>query len=742
MAKNEQPKPNTTVSMRRRIILTAVVMVVAGFGILTARLAQLQIYDYEEYQVKASSQQLRSTTIPANRGIIYDTNMKILAKSATVWNISVSPKEIDEEDEEKIASGLAELLGVDGAELLSRIRASNSYYENVAKKVEKPTTDAVRQWVSDNEYTGVNIDQDTKRYYPYGAFAGSILGFVGTDNTGLSGLEAKYDDTLSGTPGRSVQATNALGYEMPYAEDSFYDAKDGDSLVLTIDETIQQSLEKNLQLAVKTHNVTQRAAGIVLDVNTGAVLAMATEPSYDPNSPFVIYDAAASATAEAVADDPATEDVDEHAQALKAAQYEQWRNKAVNDSYEPGSVFKTVTASAALDCGSATMNSGYSCSGSLKVSGTVMRCANAAGHGSESFLEAYKNSCNPAFIQIGTQMGAANFFNYLVSFGLTEKTGIDLPSEGASIYYKAEDLGPVQLASCSFGQSLTVTPIQMVTAVAAAINGGNLVQPHVVSKVLDADGNVVQDLEPDVKRQVISSETSALMRQLMEAACVSNAKVAGYSIGGKSGTSQKLGAGFDAEARIASYVGVAPINDPQIAVLVILDEPHSYSDYGGQIAAPVVGKVLSDVLPYLGIQPVYGEDEQVQRSVYLSDCTGKLVVTVQSDLQKNGLFTTTIGDGETVVRQYPAVGTQLVKGSTVILYTDDSGDKMVTVPDLSGRTAGNAQNVLSDIGLNLYKDGVYHDASQTAVSQDIAAGTSVPKGTVVTVIFADSTVYD
>ncbi|MCI6640886.1 MAG: PASTA domain-containing protein [Pygmaiobacter massiliensis] len=741
MKQNKTQKRNTTVFIRRRILAVTALMAVVGFGVLCARLAKLQIVDYEMYQAMASSQQLRSTTIPANRGVIYDTNMKVLAQSATVWNLSLSPKEIDEEDRAGIAKGLAELLGVDEATLLEKMENSESYYESVAKKVEKPTVDAVRQWLSDTGYTGVNLDQDTKRYYPYGDFAAAILGFVGTDNTGLAGLEAYYDEELSGTPGRSVQATNARGSEMPYTEEAYYDAQDGNSLVLTVDETIQHSLETNLELAVKTHNVSERAVGIVMDVNTGAILGMATESGYDPNDPFTIYDEAVAAQVEAVLDDPATEDVDEHKQALSQAQQEQWRNKAVNDLYEPGSVFKTVTAAAALDSGAATIHSSYSCSGYMTVAGTVMRCAHTEGHGVQSLLQAYDNSCNPAFMQIGAALGADRFYDYLVSFGLTEKTGIDLPGESQSLYYDADGLGPVQLASCSFGQSLKITPIQMITAVATAVNGGNLAQPHVVSKILDASGNIIEDCTPAAKRQVISEETSALMRQLMEEACVTNAKVAGYSIGGKSGTSQKLDSG-DAEARIASYVAVAPIDDPQIAVLIILDEPHSYSDYGGVIAAPVAGKVLSDVLPYIGIQPVYAEGENVQSTTYLGDYSGQLLVEAQSALQNRGFFQTVVGSGTTVVRQFPAAGSTLPKGSTVVLYTDESADQMVTVPSVVGHSVSSAEEALASAGLNIYRDGAQAGTNVTAVLQSVEAGTSVPRGTVVTVTFADNTLYD
>ena len=744
MSKEQTPKPNTTITIRRRIIITVAVMVLGGFGLLGYNLGCLQLRDYEELQAKASKQQMRATTIPANRGVIYDANMTVLAQSTTVWNISVSPKEIPDEKKEAVAKGLSEILEVDYDALLERMRTSNSYYESVKKKVEKPATDAVREWVSSADLPGVNIDQDTKRYYPYGDFASTVLGFTSSDNKGLAGLEYYYNDTLSGTPGRSVQATNALGYEMPYAEESYYEAKDGNSLVSTLDEVIQHSLEKNLQLAVKTHNVSQRAIGIVMDVNTGAILGMATEGAYDPNDPFTIYDEALRAQVDAVQDDPATADVNEHTEALEKARQFQWRNKAVNDLYEPGSVFKTVTAAAALDSGSSTINSSFSCSGSLTVAGTRMRCAHPEGHGSQTLLQSYVNSCNPAFIQIGTKMGAETFFSYFESFGLTQKTGIDLPGEAQSQFYKAESLGPVQLASSSFGQSIKITPIQMITAVSTAINGGHLVQPHMVSKILDENGNVVKDVTPASKRQVISEETSAQMRTLMAGAAVSKTQVAGYQVGGKSGTSQKLDSG-DPEARIASFVAVAPINDPKVAVLIVLDEPHSYSSYGGMLAAPVAGKVLGDVLPYIGIQPVYNEENgEAQVTAGLGDQTGGLLVDVQAALQKQGFFSKVVGNGTTVVRQFPSGGTSLAKGSTVILYTEEgAADSMITVPDIIGRSNTAASQALTAVGLNIFKEGVISDDTNIkALSQNVEPGTQVPAGTVVTVVFGDNTIYD
>ena len=743
MGKMQKQQSNTNRTIRRRTVFIAGMMIVVGFGTIVYNLCCIQIRDYEMYQAEASAQQLRATTIPANRGIIYDSNMKVLSKSADVWNISVSPKEIKKENIDKVANGLANLLEVDAIALKDRIAKSNSYYESVKKKVEKPLADAVRAWIKEEEIVGVNIDQDTKRYYPYGDFASTILGFTGSDNNGLAGLELYYDDELSGTPGRSVQATNAWGYEMPYAEDSYHKPVDGGNLVLTLDEVIQHSLEKNLDVAVKTHDVQARATGIVMDVNTGGILAMATHSAYDPNDPYNIYDETKRAEIEAIIDDPLTTEIDEHHEALFTEQQQQWRNKGVMDLYEPGSVFKLVTAAAALDSGSATLESTYNCVGSLDVAGTKMRCAHPEGHGGQTFEQTLINSCNPAFIQIGTNLGADTFFEYFEAFGLTQASGIDLMGEAKkSSYYTADKLGPVQLASSSFGQSIKITPIQMITAAAATVNGGHLLQPHMVSQILDSEGNITESMELEPKRQVISEETSAQIRGIIEKSAT-NAAVAGYRIGGKSGTSQKLDSG-DPEARIASYVAFAPIDDPEIAVLIILDEPNSYSDYGGTIAAPVAGKVLTEVLPYIGIQPVYSEDENEQISSYLGDHTDKILVEAQTALQKQGFFQKAVGDGTTVVRQYPEAGIRIPKGSTVILYTEEGlTDNMISVPNVVGRNTDTATQAITSAGLNVYKEGAYSsEGSIKAVAQSVAPGTKVPIGTVVTVTFGDINVYD
>ncbi|MDK2813983.1 MAG: hypothetical protein PWQ08_1238 [Clostridiales bacterium] len=740
-----QNKPNQAASsaMRRKILAMAALLVVIGFGSVVYSLVDLQIVHYEDYKVKAENQQLKDTIIPANRGIIYDADMKVLAQSATVWNVAVAPSDIDEEYRAGIAAGLAPILDIDEQTILDKLNKTESAYQSIKLKVDKPVADAVRQFALEGNggkgYPGISLSQDSKRYYPYGNFAASVLGFTGRDNNGLAGLESQYDDVLAGTPGRQLLAQTATGKDMGYDSDSYYAPKDGDSLVLTIDEVIQHYAEKELERAVKDYNVIGRGVVIVMDVKTGGILAMATKGDFDPNDPFTIYDEAARAAADAVQDDPATTDVDEHKEALSNAQYTQWRNKAVSDLYEPGSVFKIVTASAALDSGSSTLNDSFNCTGSIEVSGVIMHCAKLTGHGKESFSQALVNSCNPAFIQIGTKMGAETFFNYFNAFGMTQKTGIDLPGEAQSQFYTADTLGPVQLASSSFGQSNKVTPIQMITAVATAANGGNLVQPHLVSKILDADGNLVKDMEPEVKRQVISKETSSTICSILQDS-VGRAAVKGYRVGGKSGTSQKLDSD-NPDALISSFVGIAPCDDPQVAVLVILDEPQNKVDgelFGGYLAAPVVGQIMSQALPYLGVEKVYTAEEAAEADATVPNVVGNEVANAQVILTRDKGFNVDVrGNGGTVVRQSPTGGT-LPRGSTVVLYTDASiADQVVTVPDLSGRDVTAVQKTLIALGLNLRKDGNPELARAVATTQDIAAGTEVPVGSVVTVSFHD-----
>ena len=602
-----EPRPLRTLPERAfhaRARLVAALMCCVCFAGLAARLAYLQLFAGGWYTNRALGQQLRDTVVPADRGRIYSADGVLLAANSSCWTLRASPREMPEEKLSLAAQGLAEILELDEAKLLEKFSDRTSNDCLLRYRVERDTADRVRDFCEENGITGIRINQDSKRWYPEGEFLASVLGFTNVDNAGVSGLELKYNDVLTGQNGVVLTAVNAWGYTLEQSYETEKVPLEGSGLRLTVDANIQHYLENALDYAVKEHHVAARAVGIVMDVNTGAVLAMSTTPAYDPNQPRVIYDAAARKAVDALTGS-------ERAAALQLAQQTQWRNKAVSDLYEPGSVFKLITASAALDSGACKATDYFTCAGKITVAGTRFRCANGHIHGTETFARGLAVSCNPCFIQIGARLGKERFCDYFAAFGLREATGIDLPGEvRRSEYYTADRMGPVELASCSFGQSSKVSYLQMLTAVCAVVNGGELMQPYVVAKITAPDGTVVKEVQPTVKRRVISAETSATMCRLMEGVVTGGtgkqAALAGYRIGGKSGTSQKLDSANEG-ARIASFVSVAPIDDPKVAVLVCLDEPHSWTTSGGALSGPVCAEVLGKVLPYLGVERESGE---------------------------------------------------------------------------------------------------------------------------------------
>ena len=592
----ERSLPDHSFRLRARVV--AAVFCAVCFTGLAVRLAWLQLVSEDWYAQRALGQQLQDTVVPADRGKIYSADRMLLASNASCWTLRASPREMPEDKLELAARSLAQILDLDPEALLEKFsdRASNDCL--LKYRVDRDTADAVRDFCEANGVTGIRINQDTKRWYPEGTFLASVLGFTNVDNAGVSGLELEYNDTLTGENGLVLTAVNAWGYTMEQSYAVEQPPAEGNSLVLTIDANIQRYLENALGYAVQEHSASARGVGIVLDVNTGAVVAMATTPAYDPNEPRVIYDDAARAAVDALTGD-------QRSAALQLAQQTQWRNKTVSDLYEPGSVFKLITCAAALDAGAISPTDTFVCGEYISVSGTRFHCANRRRHGVQTVTEALMNSCNQSFIQIGARLGKEAFCDYFAAFGLRGATGIDLPAEPAkSLYYTADKMGPVELASCSFGQSSKVSYIGMAAAVAAIVNGGRLMRPYVVAEIRDADGSVIRETEPACTRQVIKPETSAIMRQMMEAVVVSgggqNAQIQGYRVGGKSGTSQKLDSD-DPKARIASFVAVAPIDDPQLLCLVCIDEPHSWTTAGGTIAAPVCAEVLEHALVYRGV---------------------------------------------------------------------------------------------------------------------------------------------
>ncbi len=596
-------------SFRLRARLVAAVLAAVGFGGLAARLFYLQLVGEAPYAERALGQQLRDTVVPAGRGQIYSADGLLLATNASCWTLRAAPREMPEDKLELAARALADILELDEAALLEKFRDRRSNDCLLRYRVDRETAEAVRLFCEENGITGIRINQDTRRWYPEGEFLASVLGFTNVDNAGVSGLELEYDGLLTGEDGLVLTAVNAWGYTLEQSYATRRPPTEGDGLVLTIDSNIQRYLENALGYAVAEHGVAARAVGIVLDVNSGAVLAMATTPAYDPNQPRVLYDEAQRAAVDALSGE-------ERAAALGLAQQSQWRNKAVSDLYEPGSVFKLITCAAALDAGAVTPDTTFVCGEFLSVAGTRFHCANRRRHGVQSVTDALMNSCNQSFIQIGARLGREAFCDYFAAFGLQGATGIDLPAEPKkSLYYTADRMGPVELASCSFGQSSKLSYIGMAAAVAAIVNGGRLMRPYLVSQILAPDGEVIDRTEPTLVRQVIREETSLAMRGMMEAVVTGgggkNARIAGYRVGGKSGTSQKLDSA-DEKARIASFVAVAPIDDPQLLCLVCLDEPHSWTTAGGSLSAPVCAEVLEQALVLRGVPRAALPEESAQ----------------------------------------------------------------------------------------------------------------------------------
>ncbi len=725
-----------TLKMKNRLNRIVIAFVLIGFVTLIVRVGYISIGQNDFFKAEATKQQLDDLTVNPKRGTIYDRNMKVLAQSATVWTVFISPIDIEEKDRETIADGLSKILEVDKQTILDKCKKKNRY-EVIKKKVEQNVADEVNKFIAEKKITAVHMVEDSKRYYPYENFASSVIGFTGTDNQGLYGIEAYYDKYLKGTAGRIVSAVNAKGTDMPFQYEKFYEPKDGNGLVLTIDESIQHYVEKALEQAVIQHKASNRGCAIAMNVNTGEILAMATKPDFNLNEPFEIADAATREAIEKLTGD-------ERTKALSAAREKQWKNKAVTELYEPGSVFKVVTGSAALEEKTSSLTSKFSCSGVANVSGTKIKCWKAGGHGSLDFTGAFVHSCNPAFISIGQSLGVDKFYNYVKNYGMTERTGIDLPGEADSITIAKKNYGPVELASASFGQSNKITPIQMITAFCAVVNGGKLVTPHVVKQMLDANGNVVETYGTKVKRQVISEETSAQMRKILEQDVTanggSNAYVKGFSIGGKSGTSEKLelnrkpnATQEEKDARVSSFIGFSPVDDPEIAVMVMIDEPRAGQVYGSQVAAPVVASIMSDVLPYIGIEPNYTKEELEKMEVSVPNVTGSKLDTAQSKLLAQGLKPKIKGDGNTVLKQVPSSGSSMPRGGTVILYTSESvAEESSTVPNLVGLTPAQANQKLTNAGLNVKFTGPSENVHAVVSAQSVKEGTKLAKGSIVT----------
>lgn len=729
--------------LRQRTAILILLILVLGFGAAVLRLTYLTTIQSSELQESAVDLQLADTTVSAKRGTIYDANGNVLAESASVWQVVMSPVNFkNDKQRQAAAKGLSEIFDLEYNDVLDDTK-QQSHYVVVKRRIESDEREKVLELIDtlkkDYSCSGViQLLDDYKRYYPKNSLASSVIGFTGSDDQGLEGIEYEYDSYLSGTPGRIITAQNARGTDMPFRYEQNVESEDGNNVYLTIDETIQSICEKYMQKGVEDNNVLNKGVCIAMDVNTGAILAMVTTDGYDLNNPYEL-----SAKEKKKIKSTAKS---KQAEAESAALSAMWRNKAVADTYMPGSVFKMCVASAALEENLVNEKTSFTCTGSISVEGETIHCSNISGHGTQNFVEVISNSCNPAFIQIGQMLGAGKFRQYYQGFGFSDKTGIDLPGEAEDSFWKEGKMGGVDLAVASFGQNFTITPIQMITACAAVSNGGYVVQPHVVSKITDSKGNVIKTVDKKVKRQVISDDTSKKMNEYLEYNTerqgAAAGYISGYKVAGKTGTTEKRGVtkveSSFSEDYISSFCGYAPADDPQIAMLVFFDTPDGDAYYGSQVSSPVFINIMSEVLPYLDVKTSYTDEELGYVDASAGDYTGVSVDEAKTAVEADGFTATVKGNGSTVISQIPTVSSGLQKGGSIVLYTDsDSQSETVSVPSLIGLSPDEVNNVASAYGLNVSFSGAT-TSSGTSSSQNIEAGTSVSPGTVITVSFADS----
>ena len=764
----QENEPNQ-MTTRRTVILMLLCGIVA-FIVLIAQLGRIMIGQHDEYESAAVEDQVRSTTVNASRGTIYDTKMLILAQSATVETVYISPFEMVRygEDKEAIAAALSRILDVDYDSIMRKWEDTASWYKTVRVKVEKDLADQVRAYVNggfleDPNYRNkdtesakrgylcsVHLIEDTKRYYPYSSLGSQLIGFVGADNYGLDGIEAMYNSTLEGVNGRIVRTAAANGTDMLFTGyEEYHDAEDGNSIVLTLDATVQFYLRKNIEQAVADNEIKNGGMGIVMDVKTGAILGMVSVPDYDLNNYSLLSDYY-QAKLDAEWDPVTMTEQDYNDRYLELLQL-QWRNRAITDTYEPGSTFKIITLAACLEDGAVTRDDHFNCGGAMQVLGRTdpLHCWRRSGHGDQTLAQSAQNSCNVAFATMGMRLGAKRFYDYMEAFGLFDRTGIDLYGESSSIWWShqvfEDPRNHSQLASASFGQTFNITPIQLITAISATMNGGYLMKPYIVRQILDEDGTVVANVSPTVVRQVISEETSKTVREIIETVVSSptgtgkNASVAGYRVGGKTGTSEKVGQASD--DYMVSFIGIAPMDDPQVAVLVILDSPDPTSGIyisGGGMVAPTVGNILADILPYLGVEEAGGS---ASFNVVVPNVRSATVADAKAQLQSLGFAVQVRGDGDIVTDQAPVGNLKIVEGSTVILYAgEEKPTELVTVPDMTGKSFRAAKQYFEAFGLFIKSAGVMPSDSKTieVQRQSISPGETVNFGTVVEIGLIDT----
>ena len=758
----------------RRILLVGLLLGLLAFVPVGWRLYDLMIESYDYYAGLALRNQTRTTTVTAHRGDIYDRNMNILATSVSVENVYLDPHELKQSkaDIEEISRVLGQILDKDPAWIAEQAADIKQRYKQVGTRIDEETAAAIRAYINENDISGIHLEPTSQRTYPFGTLVAQVIGFTNASNEGSEGVEAAYNSYLAGSTGKVITTKGNHEMDMPFSYENYISSRQGDSVILTIDTTVQACLEKQMEAAIARYDVQNGAFGLVINCKTGEILAMATLGSYDPNNYLELADPDAAAEVKQLKQSYLSQSEGSEAyetgkkaytEALSAARLKQWRNRVLSDGYEPGSTFKVLTMAAALDCGAIDLNTSFHCSGSEQIPGRaqLLHCWRSTGHGAEQTPQALQNSCNIAFAHIALKLGGERFYEYIEKFGILEKTGIDLTGESKGIFFDkslvtdTDKWGTASLTSGSFGQTFKITPLQLVRAIASVVNGGNLLEPYIVSEIVDADGNTVMKAEPTVVRQTIRQETSDTMRTLIESVVTEgtakNAKVAGFSIGGKTGTSEKIDVfdenGQRVQDKIVSFVGIAPMDDPEYIVLVALDTPSRETGIyisGGVMAAPTVGAVMADILPYLGVERTFSEEEIAGKEIVMEDLTDLTAADAERKLKEIGLTAKFSGSGETVTGQIPAAGQTVPGGSEVLLYLgEEPAEELAAVPDFTGMNRQQAADAAGKLGLYILVTG--NDAistTVTATAQNIPADTQVPMGTTITLEFADTTARD
>ena len=742
-------------------LAVALILGLLAFVPLGAQFYRLMVTEYDYYSRIALNNQTRSTRVTADRGTVFDRNMNVLAASVTVENVYLDPHELrqSQAEVEEIAQALGQILELDPVWIQKQAQDYSMRYKQIAARVDPDTADRIRAYINEYSISGIHLEPSSRRVYPYGTLAAQVIGFTNNSNTGSEGIEAAYNSFLEGHPGKVITTKGNNEMDMPFSYEQYLLASPGCDVILTLDATVQQILEKQMEAAIARYKVLNGAFGLVMNVNTGEILAMATLGSYDPNNYLEIADEETRMALEQLKQDsdPA------YQEDLNAARLKQWRNRVISDGYEPGSTFKVLTLAAALDCGAVSLDSHFSCGGAEQIPGRsqLLHCWRSAGHGGQTTAQALQNSCNLAFAHIALSLGGERFYDYVQRFGVMEKTGIDLAGESKGVFFDkslivdTDKWGTASLTSGSFGQTFKLTPLQLVRAISSVVNGGNLMEPYIVSEIVDADGNTVLRAEPTVTRQTITPETSGIMCGLIESVVTDgtakNAQVAGFSVGGKTGTSEKIDVldenGQPTLDKIVSFVGIAPMDDPEYIVLVALDTPSRSTGLyisGGVMAAPTVGAVLGDILPYLGVKQSFSADDIAGKEIVLPDLTGLTAQEAEKLLKENSLTAELVGSGETVTGQLPAVGRTVPGGSQVLLYLGEVPEaETVTVPDFTGMNRRQAAETAGKLGLYILVKGNREiSPNVTVTAQSVPKDTPAERGTTIELEFADTQAVD